>query len=71
VGHELVECHSGYTYAERPVAFYWQGERLEVDRIAAQWQAPDGKHFRVSTRDGQVFELVYSEPGAKWQVYPA
>ena len=27
---ELVECHSGFSYAEKPVALTWEGQRLEV-----------------------------------------
>ena len=27
----LVECHSGYDYASRPVAFYWDGQRVEIE----------------------------------------
>lgn len=67
----LVECHSGYTYAERPVALRWQGERLEIEAIESQWRVPDEKHFRVRTRDDQVFELVYSEVHDEWQVRSA
>jgi len=26
---ELVECHSGFTYADKPVALTWEGRRLE------------------------------------------
>jgi hypothetical protein len=26
-----VECRSEFTYAERPVAVHWQGERLEIE----------------------------------------
>jgi len=67
----LIECHSGYTYADHPIALHWQGERLEVAAIEAQWHVPDGKHFRVCTRDDQVFELVYSEGHDEWQVREA
>ena len=64
----LVECHSEYTYAERPVALRWQGLRLEIEAIEAQWRVPDGKRFRVRTRDGRIFDLFYSELHAEWQV---
>ena len=71
VNEYLVECHSGYTYAERPVGLHWQGELLEVAAIESQWHSPDGKYFRVRTRDDQVFELIYSEAHAEWQVREA
>ena len=58
---EIVECHSGYTYAERPVALTWQGQRLIIAEILSQGRTPQAKWFRVSTTDGQVFELSFVE----------
>jgi hypothetical protein len=70
VGHELVECHSGYTYAERPTAIHWQGERLEIEQVEAEWRISGGRRFRVRTRDGQVFELFYGELYDEWRINP-
>ncbi len=67
----LVECYSGSEYAERPVALSWQGRRLEIEQVEAQWRIPGGKQFRVRTRDGQVFELLYGELSDEWRVNPA
>ena len=67
---ELVECHSGFEYAERPVAVHWQGQRLEIDRIQAQWRLPGGKCFRVHTSGDQVFELFYDELYDEWSINP-
>jgi hypothetical protein len=64
-----VECHSGYAYAERPIALQWQGERLEIKMILAEWQTPDGKHFRVQTTDDQNFELIYRIAEDAWKAY--
>ena len=61
-----VECHSGYAYAERPVAFYWQGKRLEVEEVIAEQRIPEGKRFRVSTLDKQVFDLTFVEMEDEW-----
>ena len=47
MGDELVECHSGYAYAERPVALVWEGERLEIEAVEAEWRIPGGKRFRA------------------------
>jgi hypothetical protein len=58
---DIVECHSGSTYAERPTALTWQGERLIVAEILSQGRTPLVKWFRVRTADGQVFELSYPE----------
>jgi len=64
----VVECHSGYAYAERPLAFKWQSERLEIKAIIAEWQTPQSKHFRVSTIDEQIFDLVYEFDRDAWEV---
>jgi len=73
VGDELapaVECHSGTEYAEYPIAFRWQGQRLVVVRIKAQWRTPEGKGFRVCTEDERCFELFYGELYDEWRVNP-
>ncbi|MCH7480924.1 MAG: hypothetical protein IIC79_05970 [Chloroflexi bacterium] len=64
----LVECHSSHTYAERPVALYWEGERLEIAEIEKSWQSPRGKHFRVHTSEGQTFELLYVLSDDYWVI---
>lgn len=66
---ELVECHSGYTYAERPIALHWQGERLLVQAIEARWRIPGATCFRVHTGDGRAFELFYGELYDEWRVH--
>ncbi len=65
---ELVECHSGHEYAERPVAFQWQGQRLEVAEILGRWRTPSGKAFQVLTSNQQVFVLSYYEQEESWEV---
>ncbi len=65
---ELVECHSGFTYADRPVALTWEGRRLEIVRILAEWRTPEENHFRVRTTDGREFELAYSQTMDEWQI---
>lgn len=64
----FVECHSGYTYGERPIALHWEGERLLIQQIEARWRIPGGPGFRVRTEDGQVFELFYAEQPDEWQI---
>ncbi len=66
---ELVECHSGFEYAERPVAVWWQGRRLAVAAVEAEWRISGGKKFRVRTDDGQLFELLYVELYDEWRVH--
>ena len=66
---ELVECHSGYEYAERPIALYWEGQRLEIKSIVSQERIPGGKRFRVLTMDEQIFELFYGELYDEWRIH--
>ncbi len=66
--NEIVECHSGYAYAVKPLAFTWQAERLEITEILAEWRTPQAKHFRVRTGDGRSFELSYAESSGEWQI---
>jgi putative sterol carrier protein len=65
---ELVECQSGFIYADRPVALTWEGRRLEIARILAEWRTPEKKNFRVRTTDGSEFELAYSHSKDEWQI---
>lgn len=79
---DIVECHSEFAYAERPVALTWEGQRLEVDEILAAWRLPEGRRFRVRTlrhalsgsqcnaRDPLLFELTYREADDAWQIQP-
>ena len=66
---DLVECHSGHEYAERPTALWWEGQRLEVAEVEARWRISGGKKFRVRTVDEQVFELLYVELYDQWRVH--
>lgn len=65
----IVECHSEYTYAERPIALRWEGRRLGIEAIEARWRLPGGHAFRVRTDDGQVFELFYGELYDEWRIH--
>ena len=64
----VVECYSGYTFAERPIAFVWEGRRYQIERILQRWRSPDGPGFRVLTADGAQYELTYSEAHDEWSL---
>lgn len=66
---EIVECHSGYTYGERPIALTWQGARLSIAAVEQAVRIPGGRRFRVRTEDGQVFELFYGELYDEWRIH--
>lgn len=63
-----VKCRSDSTYAERPVAFTWQGSSLEVAEIIRRWRSPGLRGFRVCTPDGETFELLYDEHIDSWTI---
>ena len=66
--NDLVECHSGSRFAEKPLALTWEGKRLEVQEVLSEWRTPEAKTFRVRTSDGQVFDLCYTEAAETWQI---
>ena len=65
---DLVVCHSDSQYAERPTAFYWGEQRLEIEEILARWRSPQEQGFRVRTVDRQIFELFYDQANDAWRV---
>jgi hypothetical protein len=67
---DQVECHSGYAYGERPVAFQWEGQRLEVKELISGAHAEQGRRFRVLAGDGETYELAYNQAADDWQITP-
>jgi hypothetical protein len=65
----IVQCHSGFTYAERPTKIFWQGEWLGISEIQKRWRIPGGRKFQVLTESQQVFELFYGELYDEWRVH--
>jgi hypothetical protein len=66
---DIVECHSGFAYAEKPTALTWEGQPLEITSILDQWRLPGQRCFRVEASDGQVFELSYGEREDEWHIH--
>jgi hypothetical protein len=65
-----VKCHSGCTYAERPVSFLWQGTDYEIQEIERTWLEPGQRHFQVCTTNNQRFNLWYDETREEWALVP-
>ena len=63
-----VECRSEYQYEQAPIAVYWEGQRLEVDAILAEWRTPQGKGFRILAGNAGVFEVFYHQGSAHWDI---
>jgi hypothetical protein len=65
-----VECRSDWSYAGRPLAVTWQGRRYGVRQVFAEWNAPEGPHFKVECELGFSFELIYQNAQDHWLVLP-
>jgi hypothetical protein len=63
-----VRCHSGHTYAERPISFIWQGVNHVVHRVVDAWVEPGRRHFVVSTENYQYVHLYYDEVQDHWSL---
>jgi hypothetical protein len=63
-----VRCYSGARHAERPIAFDYDGESLQVVEIERRWRDPAGLGFLVGTSDGRRFRLVYRKEADLWSV---
>ncbi|MEJ2550619.1 MAG: hypothetical protein P8Z34_08045 [Anaerolineales bacterium] len=67
---DRVACLSGHTYADRPIALVYRGQRIQVVEILARWQIPGARCFRVRGDDESIFELCYEEMSDEWQIVP-
>ncbi|HEX78734.1 MAG TPA: hypothetical protein G4O19_01095 [Dehalococcoidia bacterium] len=63
-----VKCYSGYTYAERPISFTWQGKDYQVAEVEKEWRGEEAKCFKVRTVNNKLFQLCYNEAQDKWSV---
>ena len=65
---DQVVCRSDHAYVGYPVAFYWQGHRLEVTRILSESHDPAGYSFEVLNQAFGQFELFYDLNTDTWSV---
>ncbi|MBN2257674.1 MAG: hypothetical protein JW704_07605 [Anaerolineaceae bacterium] len=68
---ELVQCHSGFRYADRPVSFLWESNKYKITRIIQEGKTEGGLSFTVATKSDSVFRLLYDECNDQWLIYPA
>ena len=68
-----VECYSGHSGSERPVAFQFRDRRFEVDQIVDRWYEgglePERRelhYFKIRTSEGQVFLLRHDVRADAW-----
>lgn len=62
-----VECYSGHTHAERPMAVYVNEKKHEVKNILKAWRGPDGMHYRLLLENDMEVEIMYDEAGNEWK----
>lgn len=62
-----VECHSGFTHAERPIAIYLNDVRVPVREVLKEWRSPSGKHFRLLLENDEQVEVLYDESLEVWK----
>lgn len=65
-----VTCYAGARYAERPRAFLFGEERLEVVEVERRERTPRALRFPVRVADRRRFRLVYDEGKDAWGVRP-
>ncbi len=63
-----VECHSGYTYAERPISIEMGGLHVDIEEIMNEAITPEGRFFKVKILDGRVIDLEYDETKDEWEI---
>ena len=62
-----VVCHSEYRYAQRPVSFFCEGERIHVTAALVEWCTPEGRGFKVQADNGRFFNLFYNQLEECWE----
>jgi hypothetical protein len=65
---DQVECRSDFEYPQRPVAFYWHDQRLEVAEVLSQNRNPVGYTFLVCNESLGIFKLDYDIHTDQWYV---
>lgn len=63
-----VKCYSGYTYAEEPRSFLWEGVEYRVEVIDKAWLEPGKRCFQVRIADNKRFRLCYNEAEKRWSL---
>ena len=63
-----VKCYSGYTYAQRPVSFNWQGVDYQVEEVERGWLEPGERWFLAKTMYNKSFQLCYNVAEGRWSI---
>lgn len=63
-----VECYSGYTADERPVAIRIGGKRVTVKEIVDRWYGQDHAYFKLTGEDGVLYLIRQDRRHDTWEL---
>ncbi len=63
-----VECYSGYTADERPVAFRLGDRRIAVREILDRWYGEDHTYFKLTGEDGALYIIRQDRGSDIWEL---
>jgi hypothetical protein len=69
--NEVVRCHSGFRYADKPLSFQWDMDVKNITGIISEWKTESGYTFVVITDMNYIFELQYNDSIDLWSVKPS
>lgn len=67
---DIVDCHSGFRYAERPTSFQYMGQFHQIHAILSESKTENGYQFIVLAETRHQYQLVYEELHDAWQINP-
>jgi hypothetical protein len=63
-----VECATGTSGNEEPVAFFLGERRIAVSEIVDRWLATDYGYFKILADDGAIYILRRDDPSGDWEL---
>jgi hypothetical protein len=63
-----VECYSGSTADERPVAFRLGGRRISVTEVVDRWYGEDHAYFKLIGQDGMRYLIRQDRTSDTWEL---
>ena len=63
-----VECYSGYTADERPVAIRLAARRIPVQVVVDRWYGEDHAYFKLAGEDGAVYLIRQDRTSDTWEL---
>jgi hypothetical protein len=63
-----VQCYSGYTVNEKPMAFSLHHSTYQVNEIIDRWYGENSVYFKVEADDENIYLLKYDKLQDKWDL---